>query len=214
MQKYKQMIYRRFVKLLLTLIFLWLAGFCYFVYSIPNGPSQNYLNTEAFIIFTGGTNRVSTGIEEFTKSKADKILISGVGINVSKADIASKLPQIKANFECNDNVVLGRIAESTFTNATETAIFVQINNLKSITVVTSGYHMPRSQLVLADKLPDTRVEYLPIKSTKNGTLINKLSLLVTEYHKSAVSLAIIISDRTHEYYWNTLKAIRDLIKGR
>jgi len=211
MVTYKTMLLKRFIKLTSVIVFLWLMGFSVFLFSIPAKPSKNYLETEAFIIFTGGTNRVSTGIEEFTKSKADKILISGVGINVSKADIVSRLPEIHENLNNDEKIVLGRIANSTFSNATETAIFVQLNKVKSITVVTSNYHMPRSRILLANKIPDTQVEYLPIVTKEKGQFFRKIGLLLSEYHKSVVSLVIIGSDIIDEYYWETLKSIRDRI---
>ena len=208
------MLLRRFTKLVTFTLFLWLLGFCVFLYSIPNNPSNNYLSTDAFIIFTGGTNRVSKGIEEFNKSEADKILISGVGINISKKDIVSRLPYIYKKLESDEKMVLGRIANNTLSNAAETAMIVQLNKIKSITIVTSNYHMPRSRFVLSSRIPYTQIEYLPIKTREKDQIFEKLGLLISEYHKSIASILIVLIDNIDRQYREHLKLLADQISGK
>src|SRR5262249_6077414 len=59
-------------------------------------------------------------------------------------------------------VDLGRSAENTIGNATETAVWVNKHGYKSLIVVTATYHMPRSLMELRVALPDTKFVPYPV----------------------------------------------------
>lgn len=126
---------------LLGVFAVWFAGFCLFVRHINSYEVDRETKTDAIIVLTGGRNRISEGIRLLNDNMAQNLFISGVPEDISIHDI-EKQAQIKADNE--DRIVLGRRATNTIENAEETMEWVKENNIHSIRLVTSSYHIPRS----------------------------------------------------------------------
>ena len=118
---------------------------------------------------------------------AEKLFISGVPTDISIQEIEEQA-QIKADNE--NKIILGRKATNTIENASETIEWINENNIKSIRLVTSSYHIPRSLqefIVYATFGEDLEVILNPIYSPnvnlKWWTSWGTFRLLVMEYNK-------------------------------
>jgi len=169
---------------------MWLTGLIFFVTSINHfaepAINQNLVSADAIVVLTGGSERISTGIDLLVASKGKKLLISGVhqGTNVDKIISGKNVPQELRNC-C---ITLGHVADNTVGNAEETSLWMREQDFHSLRLVTSHYHMPRSLLLFHEILPDIEIIPHPVVPesvqltdwwTKPGTS----SLLVTEYTK-------------------------------
>lgn len=125
----------------LTIFIAWALGFVLFTRYINSFDIDTNTKTDAIIVLTGGRNRISEGIKLLNENLADKLFISGVPENISIGQI-EKQAKIKADDE--NKIELGRKAKNTIENAIETEEWIKKNNIKSIRLVTSSYHIPRS----------------------------------------------------------------------
>lgn len=134
---------------------MWAIGLGLFIAQAPypdlNQLFDNKQKTDAIVIFTGGTNRLSHAIDLYKQGLAPKILISGVyGKNKPQTLLKHIQPNL-SNSEINNlsqNISLDYLAENTVENAIETAHWIKKNQIKTIRLVTSIYHMPRSMLYM------------------------------------------------------------------
>ena len=112
---------------------------------------------DGVVVLTGGSLRIAAGMQLLVLGKTQKLFISGVNFDEGlNQQIATRLtPGLRL---CC--VELGRKAEDTFGNATETAEWVKRHNLKSLYVVTASYHMPRTISEFRHALPAS-VEIYP-----------------------------------------------------
>lgn len=125
----------------LAIFIAWALGFVLFTRYINSFDIDTNTKTDAIIVLTGGRNRISEGIRLLNENLADKLFISGVPENISIGQI-EKQAKIKADDE--NKIELGRKAKNTIENAIETEEWIKKNNIKSIRLVTSSYHIPRS----------------------------------------------------------------------
>lgn len=126
---------------LISAFLAWFGGFVWFAHYINSYDIDTNTKTDAIIVLTGGRNRISEGIRLLNDNLADKLFISGV-----PTDISIKQIEKQANITADDEskIELGRKAKNTLENAIETEEWIKKNNIKSIRLVTSSYHIPRS----------------------------------------------------------------------
>lgn len=126
---------------LISAFLVWFGGFVWFAHYINSYDIDTHTKTDAIIVLTGGRNRISEGIRLLNDNLADKLFISGV-----PTDISIKQIEKQANITADDEskIELGRKAKNTLENAIETEEWIKKNNIKSIRLVTSSYHIPRS----------------------------------------------------------------------
>lgn len=148
--------------LLLAPPVLLIAGFLAYLGAVlaPAEPPPG--ETDAIVVLTGGSERVSTGFRLLAEGRARRMLISGAHQAVGLADIAAAAELDPAAFA--GRVAVGHAAASTRGNAAETAAWVQAEGIRSIRVVTAGYHMPRAMLELRRALPGTELVPHPVTS--------------------------------------------------
>jgi uncharacterized SAM-binding protein YcdF (DUF218 family) len=110
------------------------------------------LNADAVTALTGGSdNRIITAIQ-LADSLDVPLLISGVGIDTTPADIARITSVPIDRIECC--VTLGRQAATTEGNGAEVADWARRNQVSRLIVVTSEYHMDRALLELQRAMPE------------------------------------------------------------
>ena len=85
-------------------------------------------------------------------------------------------------------ITLGHVARTTRGNAAEIAAWAREEQLRSIRVVTAGYHMPRALLELRRALPDAELlphPVVPARLRDPGAVshLRTWSLLAGEYLK-------------------------------
>lgn len=168
----------------------WLAGLILFGLYIRDLPVDDKQNTDAIIVLTGGRNRITEGINLLNQKRAPVLFISGVSQDVKIGDLEQKL-SIYADDE--SQIVLGYKATNTIENASEVAEWIKQNDIKSVRLVTSNYHIPRS-------IAELEAYHLPIQVIIHpvySTYVKKdwwkhwgsFKLIATEYNKYLFVLA-------------------------
>ncbi len=210
----------RFVKILSAFFLIWVSAFAYFVINIPN-EKDNIIRhtdnaTDAVIVLTGGPKRVQEGLAIFNADKSKKFLISGTGVGVTTKDIINTLDaeNIDLYQDFNDNkdifLVLGSIATSTFTNAYESKLFLDLNNCHSATIVTSNYHIPRSKMVFQHIMPGYKIAYHPVY-THNILDAGNINMILLEYHKFIITFLIIAHEKYTSWWDECVHYIYNLL---
>ncbi|MFI3241005.1 MAG: YdcF family protein [Alphaproteobacteria bacterium] len=142
-------------KILFVIVILYVVGFILFACKINNYDLDTTTKTQAIVVVTGGKNRIETGVELLNKKMAEKLFISGV----------SKTTSFKSlKIEKKDNIELGYDATTTLENAFEVKDWLLKNNIKSIRLVTSNYHLPRALLEIKHENKNVKIIENPIFS--------------------------------------------------
>lgn len=186
---------------------LWLGGAMTYVERVEQIPTPAETRTDAIVVLTGGAVRMATALRLLNEDKADRLLVSGVSPNATKATLQEALSKampdaaqhnsggqgidLQLLFECC--VDLGYEAGDTAGNAAETASWAAARGYKSVRVVTANYHMPRTLVEFAYRMPGITVVPHPVRSDamrvedwwqrRTATLF-----LLGEYSKYAASL--------------------------
>ena len=151
------------------LFLIWVAGLFWFWAELPRKVDDTTRQTDAIIVLTGGSARLTQGLELLSAGKARKLFVSGV--------------------YC---VALGHEADDTRGNAVETAAWMKEQGFSSLRLVTAAYHMPRSLIEFRHALPDMEIVPHPVFATNfkqddwwlwPGSTI----LLASEYSKFLVA---------------------------
>ena len=137
-----------------------LAGFFMFVNSIDRSERSPAARTDAIVALTGGAQRIGDAIDLLERGYGKRLLITGVNERTSRDEIARLNPGQRRLFECC--VDLDYRARNTIGNAIETRRWMQDNGFRSLIVVTSNYHMPRTLTELDHVLPGARKVPYPV----------------------------------------------------
>ncbi len=181
------------VLLLGGLAVLWLLGLLWFASAIPGDVADAASETDAIIVLTGGSLRVESGVRLLAAGKAKKLFVSGV---FHGTDVGSLLRAAGQNADpaLNCCIVLGHAADNTRGNALETATWMREEGFRSLRLVTSSYHMPRSLLEFARAMPEVRIVPHPVfpervKQEHWWAWPGTASLILEEYEKYLLALA-------------------------
>ncbi len=134
---------------ILLCVGLYVVGLTVFTLNALKTHSFPTQSADAVIILTGGENRISEGIKIWEEGLASKVLITGVGKDITLQNI---FPNNHTAKECC--VSLGYSALDTVGNAQEAYKWLAGNDVRSFYIVTSTYHMPRAKQIFKDYLPD------------------------------------------------------------
>lgn len=130
-------------------VLAWCLGLLWFSLALP-GPAALTVKTDGVVVLTGGAGRFRRGLAVVEQGAARRMLVSGVGANTSRRQLAAALGVATRRLRTTD---LGYEAIDTRSNAEETARWVAQNKFGSIRLVTSAGHMRRARLELARVLP-------------------------------------------------------------
>lgn len=118
---------------------------------------------DAIVALTGGSaTRLTTAMSLLEAGRGRRLLISGVNPRTPADDVHALLDGDPAIIACC--VDLGRNAEDTLGNASETAVWAKRNGFARLVVVTEDYHMPRSLKELSIALPDATLIAFPVRT--------------------------------------------------
>lgn len=187
---------------LVVLAIGWGAGLVWFAADVPRftpDPDRER-KTDAIVVLTGGSNRLTTGLELLAAGRARKLFVSGVYDGVEVEELLKMSRHAPKEMECC--ITLGYSADSTIGNAYETADWMRDQGFRSLRVVTANYHMRRALLELSMAMP--AVELLPhpvVAPTVHlhdwwlwpGTanlLVNEYDKLLVAYLRSFVRLLV------------------------
>ena len=179
------------VSFVALLFLLWLICFLHFFSSVPLVNKERNSKADAIIVLTGGVKRLAAGFELLDRGSSQLLFVSGVNASVTLPD----MKKLSENQEIGLDhkyikccVKLGYSAVDTQGNAVESIKWIEENNIKSIFLVTSNYHMKRSHLEFQLKAPALKILEYPI--VVNNVILTKwwwhpgsMRVILTEYHK-------------------------------
>jgi uncharacterized SAM-binding protein YcdF (DUF218 family) len=185
-----------FIILILIIIYFFVGLFNFQDKVLSLEKNKNIVNSN-IVILTGGSNRIKEGLKivnDIDKlAKTDfKILISGTGKGFTKSSL-KKILTSDFNLNLVDCCIeFESISKDTYSNASETYKWTKINDINSIILITSNYHMPRAILEFKNRMPNLKIFTYPI-TPKNHDIKNWLnssdtvSLIFIEYSKLLIA---------------------------
>src|SRR5687767_11239800 len=158
---------RRVVRLTVVLFvgagLLLALGFFWFVSALPTEEIKLGRDADGIVVLTGGASRIVDAIELLTAKRGQRLLISGANRSTNAGEISRLHPEFAAIVRCC--VDFDR-SLNTLGNAIETRKWAEKRNIRSLIVVTSGYHMPRAMAEIAHQLPGVTLVGFPVFSEK------------------------------------------------
>jgi uncharacterized SAM-binding protein YcdF (DUF218 family) len=161
-------------------------GFGLFLWLLPSREVALDRNADGIVVLTGGTSRVTDGLELLAAGRGKRLLITGVNPGTTTSDIAHQAAGFDRLLACC--VDLDYSAMNTLGNAVEARRWAIDRGFRSLIVVTSAYHMPRALAEIAHQLPKVSLIPFPVVSDKlriepwwsNGATTR---LVLSEYFK-------------------------------
>lgn len=173
-----------------------LGGFLSFAETATRPYDISSPRTEAIVAMTGGSYRVSDAVALLGTGHGRRLLISGVNPLVREREIARAVPAASPLMACC--IDLDHRALNTRGNAIETTKWTRLHAFRSLLVVTSSYHMPRTMLELQRLMPDVRLVPYPVQTGavsvhawwKDAASLKILGLEYAKYLIAAVGLRL------------------------
>jgi len=137
----------------------YVAGLFLFVDDVNQPPLKPH-RADAIVALTGGELRLDRAAALLEQGLGKRLLITGVDLSASKADL-KRVAHGRRRFDCCAD--LGFIAADTRGNAQETADWVLTHDYKSLIVVTANYHMPRTLTEFSTAMPHVALEPYPVE---------------------------------------------------
>lgn len=153
----------RLVYLVLSLVVAGLiGGFIAFAVSATTVLESQEPKADAIVVLTGGEERISVALGLLRQGGGRRLLISGVNPRTTAAAIRDLTGERRQLFECC--VDIGREANDTTGNAEEARDWAAARGYRTLIVVTSSYHMPRTLAEFARAMPDLDLIPHPVVS--------------------------------------------------
>lgn len=174
------------------------AGFVAFAASMERDEVPRGKKADGIVALTGGKARIGEAVRLLADGRAKRMLVTGVNPATTGDQLGRLVPRGGELFKCC--IDLGRQAQDTSGNAVETRQWVERHGFRSIIVVTSSYHMPRTLIELKRVLPDTQimphgVEPGSFQAPDWWTNRAVLRLVASEYVKYLSALGLLLLSR-------------------
>ena len=175
----------------LCFLIIFMAGFLIFSYRVMRLPEPDNPRADAIVVLTGGAERIDRALSLLAEERAKRLLISGVHPSTSREALRQRTGQTYHLFACC--VDIEHEALNTIGNARETKKWVEKYNFKSLILVTSAYHIPRSTAELKAVMPTVQIIGFPIVANKQAMRYwwfkpHIIRLLLGEYVKYIISI--------------------------
>jgi uncharacterized SAM-binding protein YcdF (DUF218 family) len=144
----------------IALLMLFFLGFFWFLFQI-NKQNESLKRSDAVVVLTGSRGRINLGLSLIKMGFGKKIFISGMHNKTS--------PKFMKNF-WNSDVELGYKSYNTISNAKEVKEWTDQENIRSIILVTSNLHMPRSLMLFKKIVKNIDIQTHSFFPKKNSLL--------------------------------------------
>jgi uncharacterized SAM-binding protein YcdF (DUF218 family) len=168
------------------------AGFVAFVATIDRAEQSDLDKADGIVVLTGGPERIPDGLLWLERGQGERLLISGVATQVKVEKLAEHTPGLRRWLTCCVDV--GRDALNTVGNAQEARRWARQRGYRSLLVVTSSYHMPRTLVEFGRHMPGVELIPAPVVTERlqDMALLHDPRLaktLALEYTKFLVAYA-------------------------
>lgn len=170
-------------------------GLVRFVEHLPP-PTTDPSVTDAIVVLTGGSERISAALALLEAGKAERLFVSGVHSGVSVAELL-RIDRGASNAQPADaelaaRIDLGDTAGDTFGNSVESVAWMRLNHFMTMRLVTADYHMPRALIEFRMEAPDLTIvpnPVQPLKATEGRWWRDRATfdLLLGEYGKYLIA---------------------------
>jgi uncharacterized SAM-binding protein YcdF (DUF218 family) len=140
------------------------GGFAWFVGRVPSHEIVLDRNADGIVALTGGRERIADAVQLLASGRGKRLLITGVHRTTNLNEIARLVPAQEGLINCC--IDLDHSAVNTVGNAMETRRWANGHGFRSLVVVTSNYHMPRSMAELRRELPGVALIPYPVITEK------------------------------------------------
>ena len=173
------------------LLALWSGGFVWFAEGLPASSPALDAAGDGVVVLTGGSQRISAALGLIGDGRGRRLLITGVGMTTDRQALQRITGERPELFDCC--VDIDHRAVNTAGNARQASEWAKALNYRSLTVVTAGYHMPRSLFEFRRAMPDIEMIAYPvypnqIRLGRWWSSISTLRVVISEYSKYLVSL--------------------------
>jgi uncharacterized SAM-binding protein YcdF (DUF218 family) len=163
-------------------------AFCSLIIDEPGDIGR----ADGIVVLTGGQARIPAAVKLLAHGNGRRLLISGVNPATTRRELIRLMPDTKMLFRCC--IDMDKVARDTIGNANETRVWMEKRRFRSLIVVTSTYHMPRSLAELRRTMPDIELIPYPVKPPSVDirawwASTATLQLLTWEYAKFVPALA-------------------------
>ena len=132
-----------FLLILVIALAVLFIDFAYKTFSV----GQKNVKTDAIVVLTGGRGRIDEGVKLYRENVARYLFLIGVGPTVKKSDLFKERNR-------EEGVFLENVSRNTLENALYAReMILKRDDIRSITLITSRYHMKRATLIFRNTLP-------------------------------------------------------------
>jgi uncharacterized SAM-binding protein YcdF (DUF218 family) len=176
-------LFKGFISCVLLIFLLVSVLFVDFVYKTFSFRTRD-LNPDAVVVLAGGKGRIEEGVRLYREGKGERLFLIGVDPSVKKADLYKEVEGQRSS----EQVYLEKVSRNTLENAIFARELILKNNVRSMLLITSRYHMKRSLLIFRNILPKDIAIYPHPVTNKSSTEEwwshgGSLRLLFSEFYK-------------------------------
>lgn len=162
------------------------TGFLSFVGTLADRETRPASRVDGIVVLTGGASRLQDGLQLLAAGHGRRLLITGVHWATTTEELAHLAPAREQLFDCC--VDIDKRATNTVGNAVEAADWARRHGFRTLLVVTSSYHMPRSLAELEVAAPGVALVPYPVVTERMRaqpwwTSVAMTRLLFLEYVK-------------------------------
>jgi uncharacterized SAM-binding protein YcdF (DUF218 family) len=158
--KFKQYIFIFVGIVILFFIILEGIGFYDYANTSINYQANKFIPNETgmIVVLAGSSGRINTAYELMKERQVPILFVAGVYKSVSFDDLAR---EFKIDYNDRERVKIDNVSRTTVENAKVALQFAEENNIKTIVLVTSVYHIRRAEMIFNKIFEDQGAMIIP-----------------------------------------------------